>query len=67
MKKRTRPVVVSTRVLPSERHLIGAIAADEGVSVSEAIHRLLMPAVRERLLATSGPSGSRPRTETQQA
>lgn len=49
MANRERPVVVSTRVKPAERALITAVAEAEGVSVSEALHRLLMPAVRGRV------------------
>ena len=49
MAKRQRPVVVSTRVLPNERALIRALSEAEGVSVCEALHRVLIPAVRTRL------------------
>lgn len=49
MTQRYRPAVVSTRVLPQERALIRALAEAEGVSVSEAVYRLLLPAVRDRL------------------
>lgn len=49
MTTRQRPMVVSTRVLPHERALIRALSVAEGVSVSEALHRLLIPAARERL------------------
>jgi hypothetical protein len=49
MATRDRPVVVSTRVQPSERALIRALSEAEGISVCEAVHRVLMPAVRERL------------------
>lgn len=54
MANRERPQVVSTRVKPSERALISAVAEAEGVSVSEALHRLLMPAVRDRLREIAG-------------
>lgn len=46
---RKRPVVVSTRVRPDERALIRALSEAEGVSVCEAVHRALMPAIRARL------------------
>ena len=49
MAVRERPVVVSTRVSPRERGLIGAIASAEGVSVCAALHSILIPAVRTRL------------------
>ena len=50
LTKGSRPVVVSTRVGPGERALIRALSEAEGVSVCEAVHRVLMPAVRERLM-----------------
>jgi hypothetical protein len=49
MAKRERPVVVSTRVTPRERSLIAAIAQAEGISICEVLHRMVMPAVRERI------------------
>lgn len=49
MARRNRPIVISTRVRVYERALIRAVAESEGVTVSEAVHRLLMPAVQERL------------------
>jgi hypothetical protein len=52
MSKREKPIVISTRATKAERALIRAIAEEEGVSVSEAIYRLLMPAVRQRIAAT---------------
>lgn len=53
---RERPIVVSTRVDPRERALIRALADIEEVSISEALHRLLVPAVRERLAELAMPS-----------
>ena len=44
-----RTTVVSTRVLPDDRACLRALAELEGVSVCEAMYRVLMPAVRERL------------------
>lgn len=60
MVNRQRPQVVSTRVLPSERQLIRALAEAEGVSVAEAIHRALLPAIRDRLarVAADAPDSS---------
>ena len=55
---RERPIVVSTRVDPRERALIRALANVEEVSTSEALHRLLVPAVRERLAELAMPSES---------
>ena len=52
--RRTRPCVVSTKVLPDERALIRALAAAEQTSVSEVLHRLLIPAVRKRLGQVAG-------------
>lgn len=49
MANRQRPETISTRVLPQEKALVRALAEAEGVSVCEALHRTLMPAVRERL------------------
>lgn len=46
---RQRPGTISTRVRPDERALVRALAEAEGISVSEVLHRLLMPAVRARL------------------
>lgn len=59
---REKPEVVSTRVLPSERGLIRALAEAEGTSVSEALHRVLVPAVRRRLaeLAAGVQQGAEP-------
>ena len=56
---RERSVVVSTRVDTRERALIRALAEAEEVSTCEVLHRLLIPAVRERLaeLATPAPEG----------
>ena len=46
---RARPLVVSTRVRPNERALIGALAEAEQASVCEVVYRALIPAVRARL------------------
>jgi hypothetical protein len=54
MTRRERPEVVSTRVVARERALIRALAEAEGVSVCEVLHRVLIPAVRERLAALAG-------------
>ena len=42
-------VTVSTRVPPTDRALIGALAEVEQLSVSAVVHRVLMPGVRARL------------------
>lgn len=60
MTKRERPEVVSTRVAIEDRARIRALAELEGVSVCEALHRVLLPAVRARLdelVHGSEPSG----------
>ena len=49
MGRRQKPVVVSTRVHPHERALISALSEAEGVSICEALRRVLLPAVRQRL------------------
>ena len=52
-----RSIVMSTRVPASEGGRIKAIATADGISVSELLHRLVMPAVDARLrkdLATAG-------------
>jgi len=54
---RRRPVVVSTRARVEEAALVRAVALAEGVSLCEAVHRLLIPAARGRLarLAAEDP------------
>lgn len=47
---RARPVVVSTRAAERDAALVRALAEAEGVSVCEVVHRVLIPAVRERLM-----------------
>ena len=52
-----RPVVMSTRVEAAERGRVRAVAEADGITVSELIHRLVMPQVNDRLrrdLATVG-------------
>jgi hypothetical protein len=46
---RKRARVLSTRVAANEGRLIDALATAEGVTASEAVHRVLVPAVRRRL------------------
>jgi hypothetical protein len=57
MARRRRPEVVSTRVFERDRALIRALAEAEGLSVSEAVYRLLLPAVRQRLAEVAGAGG----------
>ncbi len=55
--ERERPMVVSGRFQPAERGRIRAVAEADGVTVSELLHRLVMPQVNDRLrqdLATVG-------------
>ena len=47
--RKERPVTVSTRVYPAERGRIRAVAEAEHITVSELIHRLVMPQVNDRL------------------
>jgi hypothetical protein len=54
MAKRMRPLVVSTRATRAEKARIAVVAAQEGVSVSEVIHRLLMPEVDRRVREALG-------------
>ena len=49
MAERERPVVVSTRVTPRDRALIGALAEAEGATICVVLYRLIMPALRARL------------------
>jgi hypothetical protein len=49
MSVRSRPVVISTRVSDDNRALIRALADLKGISVSEAVHEVLIQAVRNRL------------------
>lgn len=49
-----RPVVVSTRTTRAERALIQAAAEEESVTVAELLHRILVPAVRDRLALGRG-------------
>jgi hypothetical protein len=49
-------VVVSTRTTRAERALIRAMAEQESLSVCEAVHRLLIPAVKERLASAMAES-----------
>ena len=49
MTTHARPMVVSTRVSPTERALIRALAEAEQASVCEVVHSALIPAVRTRL------------------
>lgn len=51
---RERPAVISTRVFPHDRARIRALAELEGVSVCEALYRLLIPAVHARLTELTG-------------
>jgi plasmid stabilization system protein ParE len=46
---RKRPSVVSTRATKAERLLVEALAEQEGVSVAEMVHRILVEGVRHRL------------------
>ncbi len=60
MVERRRPVVVSARVTRPERIMVEAAAEIEGVTVSELLHRLAMPRVREivtELATDPGPEG----------
>ena len=45
-----KPVVLSTRVTPAERGRVRAVAAQEGRTVSDVIHGILMPTIDERLM-----------------
>ena len=49
MANRRYPVVVATRVTTSERALIDAAAAMDGLPISELVRNAVLPAVRERL------------------
>ena len=49
MKSRERPEVLSTRVNVQEKALIRALAEAQSLTVSEAIHRVLVPGARARL------------------
>jgi len=57
---RRKPEPVATRVLPHEKARIRALAELEGVTVAEAVYRVLVPAVSKRLreLAACGPDDS---------
>ena len=58
-------VVMSTRGTPAQRGRVRAIADADGISVSELIHRLVMPQVDERLrrdLAAADESDGRQST-----
>ena len=59
-----RPVVMSTRVKVAERGRVRAVAEADGVTVSELIHRLVMPQVDDRLrrdlAKASGSDGRAP-------
>lgn len=54
-----KELVVSTRVRAEERALIRAVAESEGLTVSEAVREILMPAVREHLSMVIESGGSR--------
>jgi uncharacterized protein (DUF1778 family) len=58
--KEVRSTVVSTRTSRSERTLIDALADLEQTTVSDLLHRLLMPVVRRRLRELTDES---PRSE----
>jgi hypothetical protein len=49
MAARTRPYLVATRVTGKERGWIDAQARAEGVTVSELLHRIIVPEIQRRL------------------
>lgn len=49
MPEREKPIVLSTRVTAAERASVRALAELYQTTVSDTIHRLLMPRVREVL------------------
>ena len=55
--ERERPVTISTRVTPAEQARVRAVAAQEGRTVSELLHRILMPTVDQRLMRELAGSG----------
>lgn len=63
MRVGERPVVVSTRMRVTDRALLRAYAEAHGMTVSEAVHHLLMPAVRESLADVIGEDGGRQAAE----
>lgn len=55
---RTRPVTLSTRARREEAALIRAAAEAEGLPVAELMHRILVPAVKARLVELAGDPSS---------
>lgn len=55
-KKRNNPILVATRVTLRQRAVIDAAAAAEGVSISELLREIIVPAAAARLTASvAGP------------
>jgi uncharacterized protein (DUF1778 family) len=50
MAKRTHEVLTATRLSPAERRTLEAAAALEGVTITELMRRIVLPAVGRRLV-----------------
>lgn len=59
MSNRRRPFIVSTRTTRAEKALIRAVADAEGVSVCDLLHRILLPAVAERVTRQAAEIGGK--------
>jgi uncharacterized protein (DUF1778 family) len=61
MENRVRPHLVATRVTRPERALIEAAAALEGMTVTDLLRGIVLPAVASRVTRAAGEVGeSRP-------
>ena len=65
MPKRQRPRSIGARVTDTEQAIVRAAAASAGISVSEYLHRTVLPVARERVLRELNEVGPRTRGERQ--
>ena len=58
-ERRTREIVASTRVTPSERALLEAAAIDDGTNVATWIRQVVIPHARQQLAEPSAAPDDR--------